>query len=72
MSGLIALCLLALGPALVALLPPSLLPEALRATRQESSVMHRTLSVARASILILSVVALIQSYASVFAIELPW
>lgn len=72
MSGLLALCLLALGPALVALLPPERLPEALRPHRQESSVMHRTLSVARASILILSAVALIQGCASVFASDLPW
>ncbi|HLO03890.1 MAG TPA: hypothetical protein VK191_12350 [Symbiobacteriaceae bacterium] len=72
MSGLLALCLLALGPALVALLPPSLLPEALRATRQESTVMHRTLSVARASILLLSIVAVIQGCASVLANDLPW
>lgn len=72
MTGLLALGLLALIPALVAVLPPSLLPEALRPTRQASSVMHRTFSVARAGILLLSVVALVQSCVSVFAIDLPW
>lgn len=72
MTGLLALCLLALIPALVAVLPPSLLPEALRHTRQASTAMHRTFSVARASILLLSVIALIQSCASLFASDLPW
>lgn len=72
MTGLLALCLLALIPALVALLPPSRLPEALQPTRQASTAMHRTFSVARAGLLLLTIVAVVQSCASIFASELPW
>jgi hypothetical protein len=72
MTGLLLLCTLALGPALVAVLPPSLLPEALRITQRESSAMQRTLCVARALLLALLAVALLQETASALASGLPW
>jgi hypothetical protein len=52
---------LALGPALVAILPADRLPESLRVHRTESSPSRRTLSVARALVLALLAGALVQA-----------
>jgi hypothetical protein len=72
LKALLALGILALIPALVSVLPPSLLPEALAAIRRESSAVHRTFSVARVSVLALAIVALVQECNSVFANGLSW
>lgn len=60
MTIVLSLFGLALGPAIVAILPASRLPEPLRAVRSETTTTRRVISIARAVVLGLTVGAVVQ------------